>query len=870
MAIKNIYTLFLFTLKVSFLHAQLHESFDSISTNMWIGNNAKWIIENKKLQSNSSAVNDTFYISTPSNLATTAQWEFYANLKFNTSGTNYTDLFLICDSANLKSNNKSGYFVRIGGSSDEICLYRRKNGSNTKIIDGINGITNTSNNTIKIKVTREKNNKWVLKHDITGTGYNYVVEGTAFDSTYVTSNYFGILVRQSTASFHKKHVYDDVDIQPLVIDSVSPKVSFIKVISSKEVCVFFNEYIEAISSENPENYSLNNSSNHPETAVRSANNPKLVTLTFSSPFIDSLLNTITIENVKDFDENSISPTSVNFTYYAPVPAVFKDIIINEIFADPSNENGLPQHEFIEIYNRSKKQFSLKNWQLSDASTSSIITNEDDSIFAGEHIILCNITDTLLYQSYGKTIGINSFPSLNNTGDNIYLKENSNTLIDSVCYVDSWYKNSKKKDGGWTLELINSNYNIHCPPSENWIASNSATGGSPGQVNSVNTNDFSAPLITEINISSSSSIQLLFNEVLDSSTIKNTSMYTIDNGVGNPNYSEIDELNYKRITLHFYKDLKPNLAYTLYLNAISDCSGNSVNYNSPYSFIIPDKANTNDLVINEILTDPKEGGVDFIEIYNRSEKTIDLKTISVAQFDTINNLPIYPKRITESSMMIYPKQYLVISKNQSVIKNQYTILNPSAFIDIASMPTMNISNGAICLLSANTIIDYLKYYESMHFALLNETKGVSLERIDFNRPGNEPTNWHSASQNCGLATPGYENSQYTNIPETQHDVLLYPELFSPNDDGINDILGISYHLKNSGYTGNISIFDSNGNRIKQLVKNELLGTQGSYTWDGINDSREKARIGIYVVFFEAFNLSGDVIQYKKVCVLGGDI
>jgi hypothetical protein len=857
-------------LQVVILKAQLHENFDSIRSKLWGDNNSKWTIENNKLQSNSTIVNDTFYLSTPSHLATTAQWEFYVNLKFNTSGTNYTDVFLTCDSANLKSNNKNGYFVRIGGSSDEICLYRRKNGSNTKIIDGINGVTNTSNNTLKIKVTRNKNSNWTLRRDITGTGYNYVAEGTTIDSTYITSNYFGILVRQSTASFHKKHVYDDINIQAYIADSLAPQISSIKVISSKEINILFNEYVDVVSSENIENYSLNNSSNHPEAAVRNANNPKLVTLTFSSPFIDSALNTITVENVKDFDENIISSSPKQFTYYAPVPAAFKDLIINEIFADPSSTIGLPPHEFIEIYNHSTKRFSLKNWQLSDATTSSAITNKDDSIYPGEYVILCDISDTLLYQSYGKTIGINSFPSLNNTGDNIYLKENSNTIIDSVCYADSWYKNSKKKEGGWTLELLNPSYNIHCQASENWIASNSAAGGSPGQINSVYTKDFSAPFITEINITSSSSIELLFNEVLDSTIIKNTSIYTIDNSVGNPDYIETDELNHKKIILHFSQNLKPNITYTIYLNTINDCSGNTLNNNYAFSFIVPGEANSNDLVINEILTDPKEEGVDFIEIYNRSEKIIDLKTISVAQFDTIYNLPLYPKKIAESSMFIYPKQYLVISKNQAAIKNQYTILNPSAFIDIASMPTMNISSGAICLLSPNTIIDYLKYNENMHFALLNETKGVSLERIDFNRPSNEQTNWHSASQNSGFATPGYENSQYTNIPETQQAIMLYPEVFSPDEDGVNDVLGISYNINNSGYTGSITIYDSNGHLIKQLVKNELLGTHGSYIWDGINDSREKARIGIYVVFFEAFNLSGDVIQHKKVCVLGGKI
>jgi hypothetical protein len=47
----------------------------------------------------------------------------------------------------------------------------------------------------------------------------------------------------------------------------------------------------------------------------------------------------------------------------------------------------------------------------------------------------------------------------------------------------------------------------------------------------------------------------------------------------------------------------------------------------------------------------------------------------------------------------------------------------------------------------------------------------------------------------------------------------------------------------------------------------LGTEGgTYSWDGIMDDRSKARAGVYVVYFEAFNPNGDVKRYKKACVL----
>ncbi|MBA3972449.1 MAG: hypothetical protein H0X46_09985 [Bacteroidetes bacterium] len=56
----------------------------------------------------------------------------------------------------------------------------------------------------------------------------------------------------------------------------------------------------------------------------------------------------------------------------------------------------------------------------------------------------------------------------------------------------------------------------------------------------------------------------------------------------------------------------------------------------------------------------------------------------------------------------------------------------------------------------------------------------------------------------------------------------------------------------------------------MIRNELLGTNGTFSWDGINDAREKARIGIYIIYFEVFDLSGTVKHYKKTCVLAGKL
>lgn len=99
-----------------------------------------------------------------------------------------------------------------------------------------------------------------------------------------------------------------------------------------------------------------------------------------------------------------------------------------------------------------------------------------------------------------------------------------------------------------------------------------------------------------------------------------------------------------------------------------------------------------------------------------------------------------------------------------------------------------------------------------------------------------------------------------------DLTVSPEIFSPDNDGYNDVVTFSYKLDKEGYTGNIKIFDSEGRHVRHLMKSELLGIEGSISWDGFSDERQKATVGIYMVFFEAFTPDGSIVKNKKSCVL----
>jgi hypothetical protein len=166
----------------------------------------------------------------------------------------------------------------------------------------------------------------------------------------------------------------------------------------------------------------------------------------------------------------------------------------------------------------------------------------------------------------------------------------------------------------------------------------------------------------------------------------------------------------------------------------------------------------------------------------------------------------------------------------------------------------------------SVIDEMVYKDAMQFALLSNSIGVSLERIDFNRSSGDPSNWHSASSTSGFCTPGAENSQFLEEEISNSVLNVDPEIFSPNNDGINDILSITYCFEQTGFVGNLIIYDSKGRQVKRLANNELLASRGQFCWDGSNDGGTAAQPGIYIIWLELFNLAGKTEIYKKICVV----
>lgn len=277
-------------------------------------------------------------------------------------------------------------------------------------------------------------------------------------------------------------------------------------------------------------------------------------------------------------------------------------------------------------------------------------------------------------------------------------------------------------------------------------------------------------------------------------------------------------------------------------------------------------NEGDVVINEILFDPVVGGEDYVEVFNRSPKEIPLNRLFLASRDKYDELTqIYP--ITSERKVLYPNEYLVLTKDTNGVFPWYTILKPDRFIQMERFPSFNNDKDVVVLLDqALQIVDEFRYTEKMHAPFLKDKEGVSLERVSPDLKTGIFTNWHSASTESGYGTPGYKNSQFSAEDQEGINVSFEPDAFSPNSDGYNDEYTISYSLNKTGYYANISVFDANGRYIRHIAKNEILGTIGKYCWNGEDETGDKQDLGVYVVLVEIYDLVGNIHRFKDGIVL----
>lgn len=535
--------------------------------------------------------------------------------------------------------------------------------------------------------------------------------------------------------------------------------------------------------------------------------------------------------------------------------LYNDLIITEIMVDPTPAIGLPPVEYLELYNRSGKTIALKNWTLVMGSRKAVFP--DIGLESGQYLLLCQAADVGLFENVS-VCGLNTF-SLTNEGSVLSLYRADHKLIFSLSYQLNWWE-TEFRDGGYALEMLD--VDNPCGESENWGVSASASGGTPGLVNSraAPNNDTTPPKVLRADVSGPTELILVANEKLDSlNAVLGAEIMLTGKRI---TARALQPPAFKNLKLTFDTPLLKTGQYQLTVRNLADCEGNLLRETS-IEVGLPSEADSGDVVINEILFNPRPGGSDFVELYNRSSKFIDLQDWSLGNIR--DGKPDVIRSLTTDHFMFAPHAYLVLATDVNGVTDFYQQSGSAAFIEM-SLPSFSDAEGGVVLMDkAKRLFDRFDYNEQMYDPLIREPEGVSLEKVDFEKASDLPGNWHSAAATSGGATPGYLNSQIRN--KTNVDVFtVEPEVFIPENDGDLGYAKINFQLTSPGRIGTIRIFDINGRYVRNLLNNQLIGTHGTVLWDGKTDSGTIVNTGYYLIWIECFDQSGNSVVYKRKVVV----
>jgi len=576
---------------------------------------------------------------------------------------------------------------------------------------------------------------------------------------------------------------------------------------------------------------------------------------------------ISIGNIESADGWRL-PGGTSVSTYRFGDASPGDIAINEFLyrrAPPDDA------QFIELYNTTNSPFDLSRWSVRTDRGSAEIP---PGTILGPSGYLLLSDRKITYADNSAALELPGFVPLRTTGDAIVLRNIQSVTIDSLTYKPEWGGD----DPGISLERKDPKAITIDPV--NWASSIAASGSTPLYENSRFERDEKPPALLFATLLPGDNIVLLrFDEFINQDLVtdlmlnrRRASVTGLNGNIGNELIVEAGNL-----------DSEPRREILLEMSSVSDYQGNiSGSLQQP----VAQPLSAGDLVFNEIMFDPLDDDFDqlpnqsdYLELINRRAYAISLEGVLLHDQTDENGEVREMRPLSSRSKWIPAKEFALIypEPEPAGLDSSRTgqFFNLAEFPESAALQierstlSLPLSGREIYLSdSLGTVIDMLHYSDEWHNPNLIDTRGIALERIN---PGGDTTdnsNWGSSAVPAG-GTPGFMNSLFQE-PETSNEVnslRLGPNPFSPDGDGHEDHLFISYSFDDPNYMLRVRIFDRHGRHIRTLADSHHAGFEGSLTWDGRNAGGVTGRIGIYIVHIEAFNSStGNKKQFREVAVL----
>ncbi|MGE5354375.1 MAG: lamin tail domain-containing protein, partial [Acidobacteriota bacterium] len=462
---------------------------------------------------------------------------------------------------------------------------------------------------------------------------------------------------------------------------------------------------------------------------------------------------------------------------SPVEAKYNDLVINEIMFAPSS--GEP--EWIELFNPTNSTVNLKNWKAADRVSQCYILQKNFLLKPGGFVVISRDSTLRNHYEIPSEVIKCSLPQLNNDGDAIALYDSTGFIIDSLEFKAPYGM-------GRSLERIDP-WGASLEPS-NWKISISPFKATPGKPNSVRRLDSDLEL-REISLKpgnpfAGSRIALLAKVIntgrspldfkLQLFIRKGDSLQTeeklSESGVLrlNPKDSLTFQFGYSEILLN---------ERVFVVRVISDKDENQAN-NEFIKQVLPSYP-YNTIAVNEIMYMPESPEPEWIEVYNTSLDSVNLKGWSVSDiYSTPSSVTISKK-----DEYIQPGCFMVISRDSLINSLHKTI--PSNVIYSALPPLNNDKDGVIIKDAKGTVIDSILYVTPA-----GAKSGRSLERKEISKPSANTDNW-SFSKSPDKSTPGKINS----LTRKEYDVAVEEISTEPREPLSGDNVSIRVTISNPG-------------------------------------------------------------------------
>jgi hypothetical protein len=532
-----------------------------------------------------------------------------------------------------------------------------------------------------------------------------------------------------------------------------------------------------------------------------------------------------------------------------------DVVFSEIMADPSPPVKLPSREYLEITNRTADSISLEGWIL--IATDDTAKMPKAWIRSGEYIILCSSSGKTEFSFYGRVICPPSFPTLNDGGETIALRDAGGSLVHAVSYTPEFYNDDLRSGGGWSAELTDIANPFNEP--EAWRASLDPSGGTPGRANSSETvtEDASCPEVIAVWPVTPDRLKVLFDETV---VLSQGEKWVAGGEETFPAFS--DDMADRAVMIPLKEALQPGTVINLFIPpSVTDFAGNTPCVTDLRTGL-PSDPSAGEILFNEILFDPVTGCQDYAELYNNSDKVIDLSQLFLANGSTA---PVI--RVSSVPRQLLPHDYVALTTDRESVAKYYRCAGEHSLYEVAALPSMPDDDGSLVLYDRElNIIDRVDYSISMHLLFLDGTEGIALEKVAPGLPSGIAANWHSASEACGWGTPGAENSNLLDPAGASSGMTLSSSRVSPDCDGFEDVVSVDVFPGGNDNVITVTVFSDRGYIVRRLADRFAAGEGARFVWDGTTDAGARLPAGLYMIKAEAFNAQGVSGRWKEVCAV----